>query len=107
MTTSRSSRSSTSCASSTPSTPCGCCPLTHPSANIFRASIIDVSTTTLTLAIIGEESKDDALERLLREFGILELVRTGMVALERGRATISDNADNKETDEFELGKNVL
>ena len=74
---------------------------------IFRASIIDVSTTTLTLAIIGEESKDDALERLLREFGILELVRTGMVALERGRATISDNADNKETDEFELGKNVL
>lgn len=76
-------------------------------ANIFRASIIDVSTTTLTLAIIGEESKDDALERLLREFGILELVRTGMVALERGRATISDNADNKETDEFELGKNVL
>ena len=59
------------------------------------------------IAIIGEESKDDALERLLREFGILELVRTGMVALERGRATISDNADNKETDEFELGKNVL
>ena len=76
-------------------------------ANIFRASIIDVSTSTLTLAIIGEESKDDALERLLHEFGILELVRTGMVALERGHATISDNADNKETDEFELGKNVL
>lgn len=76
-------------------------------ANIFRASIIDVSTTTLTLAIIGEESKDDALERLLQEFGILELVRTGMVALERGHATINDNADNKEADEFELGKNVL
>ena len=76
-------------------------------ANIFRASIIDVSTTTLTLAVIGEESKDNALEKLLEEFGILELVRTGMVALERGRATISDNEDNKETGEFKLGKNVL
>ena len=76
-------------------------------ANIFRATIIDVSTKCLTLAVIGQESKDDALEKLLCEFGILELVRTGMVALERGEATINDNADNKETDEFDLGKNVL
>ena len=76
-------------------------------ANIFRASIIDVSPTTLTLAMIGEESKAEAIVGLVKEFGILELVRTGMVALERGKATISDNADNKETDEFELGKNVL
>lgn len=75
-------------------------------ANIFRASIIDVSTSSLTLAIIGEESKDNALEKLLTEFGILELVRTGMVALERGEATINDNADNKETNEFGLGKNL-
>lgn len=76
-------------------------------ANIFRATIIDVSTRSLTLAVIGQESKDDALEKLLGEFGILELVRTGMVALERGEATINDNDDNKETDEFDLGKNVL
>ena len=76
-------------------------------ANIFRATIIDVSTKSLTLAIIGEESKDDALEKLLSEFGILELVRTGMVALERGEATISDNDDNKQTGEFDLGKNIL
>jgi len=76
-------------------------------ANIFRASIIDVSTKSLTLAVIGEEAKDSALERLLTEFGILELVRTGMVALERGEATISNNADNKETGEFGLGKNIL
>lgn len=76
-------------------------------ANIFRANIIDVSTKSLTLAIIGEESKDDALEKLLSEFGILELVRTGMVALERGEATINDNDDNKEKGEFNLGKSVL
>ena len=76
-------------------------------ANIFRASIIDVSTQSLTLAIIGQESKDDALEKLLSEFGILELVRTGMVALERGEATIRNNSGNKVTDEFDLGKNIL
>lgn len=74
-------------------------------ANIFRASIIDVSTKSLTLAIIGEESKDNALEHLLAEFGILELVRTGMVALERGEFTISD--ERKETTEFNLGKSAL
>lgn len=74
-------------------------------ANIFRASIIDVSTKSLTLAVIGEESKDAALEQLLAEFGILELVRTGMVALERGQYTISD--ERKETTEFNLGKRVL
>ena len=42
------------------------------------------------------------LTDLLREFGILEMVRTGMVALERGRYTIQD--ERKETLEFNLGK---
>ena len=74
-------------------------------ANIFRASIIDVSVKSLTLALIGDESKAEAMERLLEAFGILELVRTGMVALERGAYTISD--ERKETTEFNLGKNVL
>ncbi len=74
-------------------------------ANIFRAAIIDVSVTTMTIAIIGDESKTDALQRLLEEFGILELVRTGMVALERGQITI--NEDTKEKGEFDYGKNVL
>ena len=63
-------------------------------ANIFRASIIDVSLNSLTIAIIGAESKVDAIQKLLQGFGILEMVRTGMVALERGGSTINDN--NKE-----------
>ncbi len=74
-------------------------------ANIFRASIIDVSLKSLTLALIGDESKADAMQKLLEAFGILELVRTGMVALERGEYTIT--SENKENNEFNLGKNVL
>ena len=71
-------------------------------ANIFRASILDVSTASLTL---GDETKSEALMTLLREFGILELVRTGIVALERGQHTIRD--ERKETTEFNLGKSLL
>lgn len=74
-------------------------------ANIFRASIIDVSIKSLTIALIGDESKAEAMQGLLDNFGILELVRTGMVALERGAYTISD--ENKEKTEFNLGKSVL
>ena len=74
-------------------------------ANIFRASIIDVSTATMTIALIGDENKAEAIQNLLREFGILELVRTGMVALERGQYTI--NEQTKEKGEFDYGKNVL
>ena len=74
-------------------------------ANIFRASIIDVSKASLTLALIGDESKAQAFQNLLTEFGILELVRTGMVALERGQYTIDEQT--KEKGEFDYGKNVL
>ena len=74
-------------------------------ANVFRASIIDVSTASITIAVIGDESKAEAIQNLLNEFGILELVRTGMVALERGQYTIDEQT--KEKDEFDYGKNVL
>lgn len=74
-------------------------------ANIFRASTIDVAVGSLTIALIGDENKADAMQKLVESFGILELVRTGMVALERGAYTISD--ENKEKAEFNLGKNVL
>lgn len=74
-------------------------------ANIFRASIIDVSMSSLTVAVIGDETKAEGIERLLRGFGILELVRTGIVALERGQYTIDE--DTKEKGEFNYGKNVL
>jgi len=74
-------------------------------ANIFRANIIDVAIGSLTLAMIGDEGKIEAIQKLLDEFEVLELVRTGVVALERGQDTIYD--ETKERGEFNYGKNVL
>ena len=71
-------------------------------ANIFRASVIDVSIGALSLALIGEEAKIQGLVDLLREFEIMELVRTGVVALERGETTIYE--ETKEKGEFNYGK---
>ncbi len=73
--------------------------------NVFRASIVDISRETLTVAILGDENKAAALMDLLEDFGTLEVVRTGTIAIERGRNTIYDN--NKEKGEFNYGKNVL
>ena len=74
-------------------------------ANIFRAQIIDVSLETLTLALTGDSEKLKAIENILKEFEILEIARTGVVAIERGKATIND--ESKERGEFNYGKNVL
>lgn len=73
-------------------------------AGIFRASIIDVAPSSLTIAIIGEENKVDAIMGLVDKHGILEMVRTGVVALERGAFTL--NEDTKVRGEFNYGKNV-
>ncbi len=54
-------------------------------ANIFRANIVDVSKSTLTLEITGTEDKIEALKDLLKPYGIKEFVRTGLVALARGK----------------------
>ncbi len=74
-------------------------------ANIFRANIIDVSRETLTVAIFGDKEKTAALTAMLADFGILEIAKTGTIAIERGRSTIYD--DNKLKEEYNYGKNVL
>jgi acetolactate synthase-1/3 small subunit len=49
---------------------------------IFRAAVAGLGKGSLTIEISGPESKVDALLNLLRPFGILELARTGRVAIE-------------------------
>lgn len=53
-------------------------------ANIFRARIVDVAPKSMTVEVTGDESKIQAIEKLLRQFGIKEMVRTGKIAMVRG-----------------------
>jgi acetolactate synthase-1/3 small subunit len=53
-------------------------------ADIFRAKIIDVAADSVVLEVTGDEEKIDGLVDLLRPKGIIEMVRTGRVAMVRG-----------------------
>lgn len=55
---------------------------------IFRAKIVDVSKSTLTVEISGGTEKVAALEDMLKQFGIKEIVRTGTISIERGNKYI-------------------
>lgn len=52
--------------------------------DIYRANIVDVDVDSLIIQIAGSEERIDSLVKLLSNFGILEMVRTGQVAMVRG-----------------------
>ena len=52
--------------------------------SVFRARVVDFATDSLTIEITGGEEKVDRLLEVLRPYGILEMVRTGIVAMRRG-----------------------
>ena len=53
---------------------------------VFRARIVDVANDSLIVEITGDEEKINSFVDVLRPFGILEMVRTGVVAMARGVA---------------------
>jgi acetolactate synthase-1/3 small subunit len=53
-------------------------------AEIFRAKIVDVAADSVVVEVTGDEDKVDGLIELLRPKGILEMVRTGRIAMVRG-----------------------
>lgn len=59
-------------------------------AEIFRARIIDVSPRTLTLEITGDFSKLDALLGMMEAYEVCEVVRAGVIAIERGEQMMSN-----------------
>lgn len=63
---------------------------------IFRAKIVDVSKSTLTIEISGGTDKVAALEDMLKQFGIKEIVRTGTIAIERGNKVIKASKNEEE-----------
>ena len=56
--------------------------------NIFRSKIIDYSSDALCIEITGESTKIDAFVEIMRAYDIIEMCRTGVVALERGSGSI-------------------
>lgn len=63
---------------------------------IFRSKIVDLSSNTLTIELTGDEKKISALIGLMKEYGIEEVVRTGVTALQRGDNTIENSLDTYE-----------
>ncbi len=51
--------------------------------NVFKGNVIDISPTTLTVELTGREEKINAAIEMLKPFGLLEVARTGSVALKR------------------------
>jgi len=54
-------------------------------ADIFRGKVIDVSKRSVTIEVTGTDDKIEAFERMVRPFGLIEMVRTGEIAVARGR----------------------
>ncbi len=54
--------------------------------NLFRAGIVDVGPQSMVIEVTGEEDKINALQNLLQPFGIMEMLRTGVVAMVRGQS---------------------
>lgn len=57
-------------------------------AEVYRGKIIDYSASVMSVEITGEPVKIDAFIELMMPFGILEMCRTGIVAIERGTNTL-------------------
>ncbi len=55
-------------------------------AEIFGGRIVDVARRSVTVELTGSEEKIEAFEELLKPFGLIEMVRTGEIAVQRGRS---------------------
>jgi acetolactate synthase I/III small subunit len=53
---------------------------------IFRGKTVDVSKRSVTVEITGTDDKIEAFEEMVRPFGLIELIRTGEIAVSRGRS---------------------
>ena len=59
--------------------------------SVFRARVVDVAPESLTIEITGGEDKIDGLLEVLRPYGVVEMVRTGIVAMRRGTSSSTLN----------------
>ncbi|MCL6439953.1 MAG: acetolactate synthase small subunit [Thermoleophilum sp.] len=55
-------------------------------AEIFRGRVVDISRRSLVVELTGTDDKIEAFEELVKPFGLIEMVRTGEIAVARGRS---------------------
>ena len=77
-------------------------------AEIFRTNIIDVSSDALVIELTGTQGKIKAFTNLMEPFGIIEIVRTGLTAIQRGDLWINDpaagEADDSDSSDYDEWK---
>lgn len=64
--------------------------------SIFRANIVDVSPDSLTVEMTGDESKIEAFINLMNSYGLIEIVRTGLTAIQRGHQALYEQENMEE-----------
>lgn len=57
---------------------------------IFRANIVDVASDSLTVEMTGDEAKIEAFINLMNSYSIVEVVRTGLTAIQRGHQALNE-----------------
>ena len=65
-------------------------------AELFRAHVVDVQATNLIFEITGNDEKVTAFLRILEPYGVKEVIRTGLIALERGENIITNYHSERE-----------
>ena len=61
---------------------------------IFRANIIDVANESMTVELTGDQTKIGAFTDLMAPYGVVEIVRTGLTAIQRGNAALKEHEMN-------------
>src|SRR5882757_10716769 len=75
-------------------------------ASVFRARVVDVAPESLTIEITGTEDKIDGLLEVLRPYGVLEMVRTGVVAMRRGVKVAATSTETTANEPAAADENV-
>lgn len=71
-------------------------------AEVFRARVVDVNQNSMIIEITGDEEKIDGFVDVLRPYGIVEMVRTGIIAMERGTSTLINNPSENQNYEMPI-----
>jgi acetolactate synthase-1/3 small subunit len=75
-------------------------------AGVFRAHVVDVGKDSVIMEVTGTHDKVEALINLSREYGLQEVVRTGVIAMERGSGTVRNQKEDliDEPDVLRVGR---